>query len=233
MRGEASIFVSPDVSSFRRFSLDAAKSPSLIIVKDGGSERVHYKDTLELNTDFARSDLRKWIMDNKYPLVPLLDAHNSEHILGNDNLVVLGIFDTQSVETKHHVALLRLAAREFNRNFEKTALEGQRNQVVFAWIDARDKSDYVKRVYGLNLQQLPRVIIAEPRLDQFYDSEKSGRLFALEKDSILSHVNDALSGVLKPKSTHGYFGATLRKIIHSLSPFFVRIIIFKPSVLNN
>jgi hypothetical protein len=195
VRGQIPVYVSPDTNSFLRFTLDPAESPTLLIAKDGGTHRKVFKHSLELETDASRRNLLTWISENKHSLVPALDSHNSEEIFGMDKLIVMAIINPTDKAAQENIALIRLIAKEYNRYYDVHHQE--KAQAAFVWLDGYEKSDYIKRVYGLTSEDLPRIILAEPREDRYYDVDKSGKIFSMNQDAILANIEHAVAGDLK------------------------------------
>ncbi|KAJ3333148.1 hypothetical protein HDU76_011065 [Blyttiomyces sp. JEL0837] len=216
VQNEIPVFVSPDVTSFKRFFLDPSDSPAVLLVKDGGTERLSFKASLELDTDSSKLNLKDWILQNKEPLVAELDAHSSEKILRPDRLAVIAIVDPKAEKTSEIIALLRMTAKEWAHKHEA---EGKKNNVVFSWLDGVDKVEYTSRVYGIKAADFPRIVVADPKDDRYYDVDHHGKFFEFEKEKLLHNLQTIKSGKLKSKSTHGMIEGFIRSIAKAIRPF--------------
>ncbi|KAI9360855.1 hypothetical protein DFJ73DRAFT_757254 [Zopfochytrium polystomum] len=241
LRADLPVYVTPDPESFTFFKLDRSKSPAVVVAKDAGTEVLAYHGAAltDLASPSSQLDLRSWIVDNKHALVPMLDAHNLGEVMSNDNVIAVAVLDasassssssssSEGVRDDVAVALpvLRQAAKAWNQRWAAdtaASAASKRNPVRFAWLDAADKLEYVTRVYGIKREDLPRIVIAQPKEELFYDVGVDGKLLAFDVERLLAGVDAVLRGKLSGKSVHGYFGGLFVKFNRYMTPFVVRI----------
>ena len=57
---------------------------------------------------------------------------------------------------------MRVVAKEWGRKWAENPKHADRkNPVMFVWLDARDKLEYITRVYGIKDGDFPRLVVAE------------------------------------------------------------------------
>ncbi|KAI9339980.1 hypothetical protein BDR26DRAFT_372491 [Obelidium mucronatum] len=214
------IYATPDYNAaaklFRIPESHTDQYPLLITVKDGGMDQKVYNPPLTPLSDKKQQiALRTWILDNKHPLVPALTDANSRDVLGtseSEKLVVLGLFngfDSAKVDE------IRFAAREWSSKFS----DQSKKNVVFTWLDAREKGEYIKRAYGIkSLDELPKVIVVDPNEEDIYRKDLSGADFVIEKDSLVANVKLIVDGKLKGAHINGWSGAFFKKFEKVMKP---------------
>ncbi|KAJ3087727.1 hypothetical protein HK102_010427 [Quaeritorhiza haematococci] len=223
LRSSASFYISPDPAAFSLLKATPSKSPALVCVKDFGRDTYVYDGSLVSMGESTKQQISDWVIRNKHPLLPQLDSHNSEEILGSDKVVALAIVDAKlQMQTDGIKEAMRMAARKWSNglggNAGKKFAKGAADDVIFAWLDGVKWAQYVGRVYGLQGKDLPALIVANPKDDEFYDVDSEGRALRLEADAVVATVEDVLAGKLKPKYTSGWFIATMKWIFKPLAP---------------
>ncbi|KAJ3317187.1 hypothetical protein HDU76_001294, partial [Blyttiomyces sp. JEL0837] len=192
MHGEIPIYVSPDQDVFKSLRLDTWTSPQLIIVKDG-IHQYPYRGILKDQTEMSRLNIRRWLHENKFASLTALDTSNSPYLLGQDNLVVVIAVDPLMPETAAILNEAREAAVIWNQQFV-VSQKGRRNPVYFTWVDAKEKPDYVYRVFGITAKQLPKMLVLETREDKYYPTDRYGVPFKIERTRIVEDLLDIVNG---------------------------------------
>ncbi|RHZ80306.1 hypothetical protein Glove_137g149 [Diversispora epigaea] len=188
-------------------TLKVDKVPSLVVMKEG----FYPSSSIEDFND--RMELKKWIQAEKYPLVPFVDSENYEDILGGPGLVVLGIVDPNKVQTfSMNKDFMKEVARIYYQQIKERGSEDGRG-VIFALLDGNKWADYVYGVYGLKQNDLPTVIISDPKANKYYDASRSGEKITFEnKKQLLESVHDSKTGYLTGKSTLGIIEKTFDNV---------------------
>jgi hypothetical protein len=130
-----------DPKTVSRFNLKSL--PALIMVKDNG--HVVYSDDIPLSS---------WIEKEKIPLVTRVLPHNSNSILkGTDDhrYVVLGMTKPGDIESE--------------TKLRDMAKQNKKQDALFAVLDGVLFTNYVSRVYGVSVNQLPSVVILDKKVD--------------------------------------------------------------------
>ncbi|KAJ3191426.1 hypothetical protein HK101_007720 [Irineochytrium annulatum] len=229
LRGQVDIFVCPDTRAFAELAQDKNDSPVLMSIRDGATDIRPFRSSLDLKTDGSRTNLRNWILEHRQPLVGQLDKKTSEQVLGGDKLVVLGILNptSQSFESapafQEKIGVLRDAARAWTKKLEGGGA-GRRDFVTFVWLNGAENSQYIQRVYKLQVKDLPRLVIVDPKMDEYYDVTNGGKLLEFEKDSLMESLQKVINGELKPKSSNGYVTNVLKNIGKVFRPYMMFIL---------
>ncbi|KAJ3008915.1 UNVERIFIED_CONTAM: hypothetical protein HDU68_002898 [Siphonaria sp. JEL0065] len=214
------IYLTPDyeaaIKLFRIPESHGTEFPLLITAKDGGMDQKVYNPPLTpLAEKSQQQSLRKWILDNKHPLVPALTDFNSREILGTSDspkLVVLGLFNGNDGAK---VDEIRLAAREWSSKHS----DNSKTNVVFTWLDGREKQDYLKKAYGIkSLDELPKVIVVDSNEEEIYRKDKAGADFVLESAALVANVRLIVDGKLKGVHINGAMGAFMKQFEKTMKP---------------
>ncbi|KAI8845126.1 hypothetical protein BJ741DRAFT_682558 [Chytriomyces cf. hyalinus JEL632] len=189
----------------------------LLIVSQG---EMDHKDTqlfrgsLNLDTETSRQNVKDWIIKHSKPVLLKLDETTSRTIMDGKNTVVLlvvrggedakvALQKTESIDT------LREASRRWqngggNGDDEASLVSGDRDgkgSVMFAWIDANGKADYLQRAFGIKVAttEFPLLLIINSKEDMFFDVglDGVGRLPLKSADEILENLDAVFAGKLK------------------------------------
>ncbi|KAJ3230381.1 hypothetical protein HDU81_004563 [Chytriomyces hyalinus] len=206
----------------------------LLLVSQG---EMDHKDTrifhasLNLDTDTSRQNVKNWIIKHSKPVLLKLDETTSRTIMDGRNTVVLlvvrggGGEDAKLAQQKtESIDTLRASARRWqnggdNGDDEASLVSGDRDgkgSVVFAWIDANGKADYLQRAFGIKVAtaEFPMLLIVDSKKDLFFDVGADGveRLPLNSADEILENLDAVFAGKLKVRIYSVFFH------FHGLSP---------------
>ncbi|KAI8331277.1 hypothetical protein EDC96DRAFT_34785 [Choanephora cucurbitarum] len=171
-------YTTSDPKTASRFGLKTSSLPAAVIVKDNG--HLVYEGDMDAIVD--------WVHQERHPLLTRIMPHNANSILRGPDLVVLGITQSDDIQYEDK---LRALARKFK---EKEKPEG----VVFAQLDGRKYGNYINRIYGIQSNKLPALIILDPINDMYYNRFQNQVLFDLNKpEAILKSLKqlDKLPGI--------------------------------------
>ncbi|KAJ3066597.1 hypothetical protein HDU98_010108 [Podochytrium sp. JEL0797] len=224
------IKVCPEKSSLAYFpSLPATQKFPILLASQGEST---HKDTrvfqapLELNTDGTQLNLKNWIVKHSKPVLQKLDETSSKRIMNGKNVVVLGLVKgSDEVSKKRAIEVLRDAGKKWEGQATEVGTsvdddvslvagdrDGIERDVVFVWMDALEKKEYVKKAFGLDVEasKFPAVLVVDTKDDMFYSVNADGSLLEFENaGNVLSHLENMLAGKLvgKPANGTGAYGA--------------------------
>ncbi|KAJ1547828.1 hypothetical protein HK096_010773 [Nowakowskiella sp. JEL0078] len=224
VRSFASFYIIPSTSSIKSIVTDPAlksskllsESSILINSKDYGGDISIYGASHEPTSE---DYIAKWISTHRLTLTPELNTENSEEILSGDRLVVLAIFDPTETETQANVLkVLKAVARMVKKN-ENNGV----GSVVVSWLDGIKWGTYVKRVYNVKDIKEPAVLIIDPRTEEYYDHDKSGKKFIVDENQLVKNIDDVLEGKLSPKSTKGFLAQMGKNAAKRVIPIFKTI----------
>ncbi|KAI8879240.1 thioredoxin-domain-containing protein, partial [Backusella circina FSU 941] len=163
-----------DPKTISRFNLKSL--PAFIIVKDNG--HVTYNEDITFNS---------WIEKEKTPLVTRVLPHNSNSILkGADDhrYVVLGMTKPDDIESE--------------TKLRDMAKQNKKEDAIFAVLDGVLFTNYVSRVYGITVNQLPSVVILDKKNQVYHNKNAEEKVLSLEDTkSILNTLMaaDTLEGI--------------------------------------
>ncbi|TPX66536.1 hypothetical protein CcCBS67573_g07788 [Chytriomyces confervae] len=236
--------VCPDPKARALFPSIPAVSVSqlpLLIVSQG---EMDHKDTqifrgsLNLDTETSRQNVKNWIIKHSKPVLLKLDETTSRSIMDGKNTVVLlvvrggGEDKKVALQKTESIDTLREAARRWqngggNGDDEASLVSGDRDgkgSVVFAWIDANGKADYLQRAFGIKVAtaEFPLLLIINSKEDMFFDvgPDGVGRLPLQSADEILENLDAVFAGKLKGKEASGRTG--LYRLSKSFADFMKR-----------
>ncbi|KAL2919305.1 hypothetical protein HK105_200948 [Polyrhizophydium stewartii] len=199
VKAYAKIYVSPSAAAFKRLRTSNDGKPVLVAVRDGGLDRSVYEGSFS-GDGASRTALRDWIMKERFPLVTKLDSSTQSEILEGGKTVALALVDPNTPEGKSSLAYLRGSAR-----FWKTDVDHPlKDKVKFAWMDASLYAEYIKSVYGVKRDELPRFVVATPKTEQYYDAFATGKRYdSFAKDVVHRALKEVLDGNGRPKHSLG------------------------------
>jgi len=135
---------------YLELNTENTKKSELVLLQDHNSKKIYFDKDLS-----NESDINKWIIQNKYPLFTEISSQNSEEIMDNHDLVVIGFLDGNSVHS--WAPKFKEAAKKW-----RSSELSKKHKVVFTWIDGSKWTKYVSKVYHLEPSDLPRIIFTKP-----------------------------------------------------------------------
>jgi protein disulfide isomerase len=177
----------------------------LVLLQDHNTKKIPYTKRLS-----NESELNKWIAQTKYPLFTEISSQNSEEIMDNHDLVVIGFINGNTVNS------WTPKFKEAARKWRASELADNHN-VVFTWIDGSKWSKYISKVYHLEPTDLPRIIFTKPDTEQFYDLSKNGKL--IHEDDINEALESVYDGSIEPKYIDKAVTRVLKKLNKKLNAF--------------
>ncbi|KAI9096600.1 hypothetical protein DFS34DRAFT_650693 [Phlyctochytrium arcticum] len=203
LRNQASFYITPELSAGTFLGAKLTPDePSFWAVKLHGDEIIQYDAKLD-DTVASKQYLYQFVFDNRHPRVLHLDADNQEEVLGSEKLVVMAVLDPASPQRSSILKTLTGAAKEWSSGETSEALN---RLAVFTWLDGTKWQQYIDRVYGLRPEDLPRIIIADPKDDVYYIKDKDGQQIPFEQTALLATISDILEGKITPNFTSGMTG---------------------------
>ncbi|KAI8804173.1 thioredoxin-like protein [Cladochytrium replicatum] len=197
-------------------------APSLLRTVDTGRFTHRYAFPLELTPE-SRQAANKWILRHRFPLTFEVSSDNGDEIMSGERVVVLGIVDEKGVDRMRSV--LSEAARkwiEFNNPMHTGGAQGslqlESNEVLFGWIRADLWGTFLSSTYGISSSAAPMLIIADPKVELFYDADSLGKAFIIDAEAIPGYINMATRGVLKGKSSAGFIKRMGLQIHDTVAP---------------
>ncbi|KAI9475670.1 MAG: hypothetical protein EXX96DRAFT_574157 [Benjaminiella poitrasii] len=173
-------YTTRDPKTAHRFNLRESDLPAVVLVKDGGYQ-VYSERKVE--------NISPWILQERNPLVTRILPHNSNRILKGDQVVVLGIMnpDDTASETKL-------------REMSKLCRDQHGKDVMFAQLDGKVFGHYVSRVYGIQSNTMPALVVLDSKQEIYYDRAANKKKFSFDQpEEVVKSL--AVLGTLKGIST--------------------------------
>ncbi|KXS10568.1 thioredoxin-domain-containing protein [Gonapodya prolifera JEL478] len=183
----------------------------VFVLRDNGATIIRF------NGDIAdASALPEWINQHRKPVLPLIDQSNANEVLaGQDGKLGAVLLDDLRRPNRAEVEKeVREAARAYAS--AQSAHDGKR-EVNWGVLDAISWAKYVERQFGVKKGDLPKFVIVDAELDQFYDSDANGKLIDLKSGAIEEAVRKAAAGELPGRSTENFFVRPLKRVGRALN----------------
>ncbi|KAJ3244923.1 hypothetical protein HDU78_010295 [Chytriomyces hyalinus] len=175
------VYVTPDAAAtFKTLNIPPSTLPSVVVLTEGGrgSHEFSSMDLTLLKDRAHKLQLRNWILERRYPLVSALTVTNAVQIMGTptqtvQKLVVISILNGYNAS---EIIALQTAAKEWKMLLEKDSKKPLSVVVVFTWIDAQSRQEYILSNFGSvlgNAPQYPRHLIIDPssRVAYLHDAQ--------------------------------------------------------------
>ncbi|KAM3587224.1 hypothetical protein VKS41_002260 [Umbelopsis sp. WA50703] len=183
-------YITADPISIRHLGYETAELPAAIILK--GKHKFVFSSNNYAKTPENEQAIRSWVQKEKFPIISEINLKNAEEILNSNHILAFGLFDgAKKLEDQK---------KEFKTMTDAWLDKGNKNSnVLFVWLDGTKWADYVKTVFDIKQSQLPRIVIADPKTNQFYPTDSEGRQLSMESPQIvLKSIVEAQTGALTP-----------------------------------
>lgn len=153
--GDVPFYITADPISIRHLGYEVDELPASIILK--GKHKFVYASNNYANTPENRRAVQTWVQKEKFPIVNEIGLNNAEEILKSDHLLAFALFNgAKDLDSQK---------KEFKTMTEAWLDKGNKNSnILFAWLDGSKWSDYVNKVFGIKKSDLPRIVIADPKV---------------------------------------------------------------------
>ncbi|KAI8866309.1 thioredoxin-like protein [Ramicandelaber brevisporus] len=171
--------------------------PALLVFKDGSSKVF----AGELHNAEA---VKAWMRTERASLYPKLDESNYSKLFSETEYLVITVVDPSSESGKSLKDEGLEAAKEYRIS---SVIAGRRSSSVakFAWLDANKWKPYLKRVFDMNPQDVPRVIVMNTSKKTYWDTGSNKKLIGHTQEEILDALDGILDGKIEGKSSVGVF----------------------------
>ncbi|CAO3595100.1 unnamed protein product [Absidia cylindrospora] len=163
----------PKVISALGVTFDNGQQNKTLLIKDGGAvqQTLSRKNNKE-STVTTEHDYDEWVHNNKYPLVARVNSANVNAILKGNQLVVMMILPND-VTNEAFSAVARRWLTE--------AMDDAVSGVIFAELDGGSWTNYVKRIYGVSPNELPVMMIVDPKNKVYFNQDLDDSIFSVER----------------------------------------------------
>lgn len=206
-RSKAIFHASSDVELISTLDPQAKRSdlPRLYVVRGGNPHNTpRYCGAHDFDGMLA------WVTEKVESMLQELNESNVEMLLSGEGgkLTVIGLLDPRRVGDKSFIDELRKASDRIAS--QKT---DSSKRVVFTWMDIGRFGDYAQKVYSFDPSRgEPKVIIADPAGDRFFDSDLAGSPFGLNEAEIVWAATAARAGTLPSRYTDGFIIRQMKRV---------------------
>ncbi|GBE79006.1 hypothetical protein SCP_0202030 [Sparassis crispa] len=197
--GSPPIYTSTSSRLYSHFGITPDAS-IILALKDGddAAPAAVYQFTTQANADHEKESLTSWLLRNRLPLSLALSSDNFQDVMNAPHkpLVVLAAAAPSALQ-----ADIAPEMRELARQWRDARGSAA---VVFAWMDAERWASWLKGMYGIKPDALPRVVIADHSGLVYWDTDHFGEKIQLSSSSLFSAINGALSRTIKPKHSENF-----------------------------
>ncbi|KAG8692770.1 hypothetical protein FRC09_010967 [Ceratobasidium sp. 395] len=198
---------SPDL--FTKFNVDPAGGSVLLAIKDHS-----LKPFAEFPITAAASPsvINAFFQHHRIPTLQQLTAENFQDVMKHPAkpLVVLTALDTEKMSKTDLAASIEKLSDIAKRWQGQAVRLTDTRPTIFVWMDGDRWSKWLKSMYGIQKEQLPRTVIVDHHRLLYYDHDSGKAPFRLEHDSIFAAVESAYLGLLTPKHSENVVERTMR-----------------------
>jgi len=200
----AKIYLTPDEELMTSFNIEAGTT-GIVVSRDFGRGFYKYEG------NYNYEELTPWVEKYMYPLVIEITPLNSEKYLNGGNYVVLAIFPSSDTKSAIYDNV-RTASRAWNAQHEVDPTLRQSDKYIhtdFVWLDGSKFPKYIQNSFGINIAELPRVLILNPSVNKYYDKGVSGKY--LHDENISLSLSAAMNQQLKSRNMKGGYFSTIKE----------------------
>jgi hypothetical protein len=204
------LFILPELKDPSVLGLSDTDKAAFVVSREYGKSLEAFSEPLmglsQVMKEKENVKLSKWIEKTKTPIVPQLESSNQDAVFNGKSLVVMAILDPENKE------IFQKSLQEMQVSVKKFKQMPEYNDVSFIWLDGIRWQSYVTRVYRLQPQQYPRLVIASPKFSEYFDVDLSGKLFEFKAEKMTNYVMDAKQDKLQGKSQSGLIGIAAKYV---------------------
>ncbi|KAJ3482266.1 hypothetical protein NLI96_g7101 [Meripilus lineatus] len=185
--GTPPVYVTSSSAIYDHYSVDPASS-TIIALKDHEMNAAASFFTISHGVG-EKEKLTSWMLRNRLPTSTELDSDSFQEVMNAPHkpLVVIVAAPTNELETTAE------SVRRIASQWKDSKAEGD---VIFTWMDAGRWSSWLKNMYGVKENTLPRVILANHSRLIYYSTDQIGNEISLTATSVLSAINGAIHGTI-------------------------------------
>ncbi|KAI8092684.1 uncharacterized protein BX664DRAFT_293891 [Halteromyces radiatus] len=170
-----------------------------VLIKDGGALRQIYSNDIKTEKHYI-----DWVDQNKYPLVTRINSGNANDILKGEQLVALMFLNSDMAHD---------GFRQVSREWLVKSTDAF-PRVIFAELNGQVWAKYVKRVYDISSNDLPTLVIVNPKNKTYYNQDLKGKKFSIDDAAslfeALQHTEQLESHTTEPPRSVSMFGKTIQ-----------------------
>ncbi|CCL99003.1 uncharacterized protein FIBRA_01011 [Fibroporia radiculosa] len=138
------------------------------------------------------SALSSWLLRNRLPSSMELDADNFQEVMNAPHKPLVVLIATP----KDQMGVVSSAVQKIARQWKDTKGDGA---ISFVWMDGEKWGKWLKSMYGIKADSLPRIVVANHARLVYYDKDQFGEDIQLTSTSIFSAIHGAAGGTIPYK----------------------------------
>ncbi|CAE6365890.1 unnamed protein product [Rhizoctonia solani] len=199
----------PDI--FKKFDVDPADGPALIVIKDHETKPF---SVLPLSAQTTVPILGAFFQHHRIPTLQQLTAENFPDVMKHPAkpLVVLAAFDMENMpktQLGEEIEKLTSVAKRWQTSAVRLT---DTRPTIFVWMDGDRWSKWLKSMYGIKREDMPTVVIVDHSRLLYYDADAGKARLQLERESIFAALESAYLGLLRPKHSENFVERTMRSM---------------------
>ncbi|CAE6396609.1 unnamed protein product [Rhizoctonia solani] len=209
--GTPVVYKSRNPEIFKKFDVDPADGPALIVIKDHETKPF---SVLPLSAQTTVPILEAFFQHHRIPTLQQLTAENFPDVMKHPAkpLVVLAAFDMENMpKTKLGEEIEKLTSIAKRWQTSAVRLTDTR-PTIFVWMDGDRWSKWLKSMYGIKREDMPTVVIVDHSRLLYYDADAGKARLQLERESIFAALESAYLGLLRPKHSENFVERTMRSM---------------------
>ncbi|QRV87234.1 thioredoxin [Ceratobasidium sp. AG-Ba] len=209
--GSPPVYKSRDPELFKKFDIDPAQGPVLLVIKDHDRQPFAQFPLTAVSTTPLIST---FFQHHRTPVLQQLTSENFADVMKHPAkpLVVLTAFDMEKMpktELSESIEKLSDIAKRWQRQAVRLT---DTRPTIFVYMDGERWSKWLKSMYGIRKERLPATVIVDHHRLLYYDHDSGKAPFRLEHDSIFGAVESAYLGFLTPKHSENFIERTVRSL---------------------
>ncbi|KAI0706903.1 thioredoxin-like protein [Cerioporus squamosus] len=193
--GSPSLYTSTSSSFYDHFNIQPGTAAILALKDhDPTAPAAVYTISKPLSTQTEKQKLVDWFIRNRLPGAVELDSDNFQDVMNAPHKPLVVITATSGKDKEQ-------IAREVTNLARKWRDAKEQAPVVFTWMDADKWGSWLKSMYGIKANMLPRAVVANHSSLVYYDIDPFGEPVKLTAASLFPTINGAARGTLAHKNS--------------------------------
>ncbi|KAI1792500.1 thioredoxin-domain-containing protein [Ganoderma leucocontextum] len=191
--GSPAMYTSTSASFYDHFNIKPGTAAILALKDhDPTAPTAVYTLSKPASTNEEQQELVDWLLRNRLPSALELDSDNFQDVMNAPHKPLVVIAATSQSD-------LQRMAKEVTDLARKWRDAKEQAPVVFAWMDADKWGTWLKSMYGITADHLPRPVVTSHSRLVYYDVDPFGEKVTLTSGSLFPTINGAATGTLAYK----------------------------------
>ncbi|KAG2069761.1 thioredoxin-domain-containing protein [Suillus decipiens] len=206
--GSPPVFVSSSKELFNRYDIPTTESWAILAFKDNDP-----KEPTSIFNSSISDTLSTWLFANRLPTSLELSRDVFQQVMNAPHNPLVVIAATPNDVRNDVSSKLNDIAKKWR--LRKSYVGKQ--DVVFTWMDADQWGSWMKSMYGVKVNDQPKVVVADHNRLVYWDKDTTGQPIQLNAVSIFSAIEGVYSNQIRSKHSENIMERLLRAFNSSLS----------------